>query len=112
MDIQKMKDLIKQKKLRGSNRKPRYATRKLSIGLVSCMLGFTLLISPSSVLADEAAEGTEVVEPAEANDELQSASEDETNVEPMADVVETPVEEETPTVEEFKLSDDQKASLE
>lgn len=53
MDIQKMKDLIEQKKLRGSNRKPRYATRKLSIGLVSCMLGFTLLISPSSVLADE-----------------------------------------------------------
>ena len=54
MDIQKMKDLIEQKKLRGSNRKPRYATRKLTIGLVSCMLGFTLLISPSSVLADEA----------------------------------------------------------
>ena len=53
MDIQKMKDLIEQKKLRGSNRKPRYATRKLTIGLVSCMLGFTLLVSPSSVLADE-----------------------------------------------------------
>lgn len=69
MDIQKMKDLIEQKKLRGSNRKPRYATRKLSIGLVSCMLGFTLLISPSSVLADETntpAEGTEVVGPAQA----------------------------------------------
>ena len=61
MDIQKMKDLIEQKKLRGSNRKPRYATRKLTIGLVSCMLGFTLLISPSSVLADEATP-TEVAE--------------------------------------------------
>lgn len=46
-----MKDIIEQKKLRGSNRKPRYATRKLSIGLVSCMLGFTLLISPTDVWA-------------------------------------------------------------
>ena len=64
MDIQKMKDLIEQKKLRGSNRKPRYATRKLTIGLVSCMLGFTLLISPSSVLADEATT-TEVAQSAE-----------------------------------------------
>lgn len=43
MDIQKMKDLIEQKKLKGSNRKPRYATRKLSIGLVSCMLGFCIV---------------------------------------------------------------------
>lgn len=56
MDIKKMKDLIELKKLRGSNRKPRYATRKLSIGLVSCMLGFTLLISPSSVEASEVGE--------------------------------------------------------
>lgn len=45
--------LVDFNKLRGANRKPRYATRKLSIGLVSCMLGFTLVVSP---LVAEAAE--------------------------------------------------------
>ena len=44
---------IEQKKIRGSLRKPRYTTRKLSIGLVSCMLGFTLLVSPSEAKASE-----------------------------------------------------------
>ena len=132
MDIKKMKDLIELKKLRGSNRKPRYATRKLSIGLVSCILGFTLIISPSSVLADEATDATEAVEPADANPDGQPAAEDETNVEekddagaktdetvtPAATPVKAPVEEtttpeeETSAVEEFKLSDAQKASLE
>ena len=33
-----MKEIIEQRKLKGSSRKPKYATRKLSIGLVSCML--------------------------------------------------------------------------
>ena len=101
MDIKKMKDLIELKKLRGSNRKPRYATRKLSIGLVSCMLGFTLLISPSSVEASEVGEpapaANEVVEPAELKEDAQPTAEDETNVEPKADV-ETPAPEETSEV--------------
>ncbi|MDU3153063.1 MAG: YSIRK-type signal peptide-containing protein [Anaerococcus hydrogenalis] len=38
------KRIIEQKKLNGSKRKPKYATRKLSIGLVSCMLGYALLV--------------------------------------------------------------------
>ncbi|MDD7045226.1 MAG: YSIRK-type signal peptide-containing protein [Peptoniphilaceae bacterium] len=33
-------EFIKQKKEKSSNRKPKYATRKLSVGLVSSMLGF------------------------------------------------------------------------
>ena len=49
-----MKEIIEQRKLKGSSRKPKYATRKLSIGLVSCMLGFTLLVSPSDAWAEEA----------------------------------------------------------
>lgn len=48
-----MKEIIEQRKLKGSSRKPKYATRKLSIGLVSCMLGFTLLVSPSDAWAAE-----------------------------------------------------------
>ena len=54
MDKQNIaKRIIEQKKLNSSKRKPKYATRKLSIGLVSCMLGYALLVSPSSVEAAE-----------------------------------------------------------
>ncbi|WP_306483553.1 YSIRK-type signal peptide-containing protein [Anaerococcus sp.] len=55
----KLVKIIEYKKLKGSIRKPKYATRKLSIGLVSCMLGYALLVSPSSVEAAE--ETTNVV---------------------------------------------------
>ena len=48
-----MNEIIEQRRLKGSCRKPKYATRKLSICLVSCMLGFTLLVIPSDVWAEE-----------------------------------------------------------
>lgn len=57
-----LQKLIDFKKLKGANRKPRYATRKLSIGLVSCMLGFVLLVSPQSVEASEVADAPAAVE--------------------------------------------------
>lgn len=54
MDDKKlMKDKIEQKKLKGSLRKPKYSTRKLSIGLIYCMIGFILLESLTNVWADE-----------------------------------------------------------
>ena len=40
--------IIANKKAVGLSKKPKYATRKLSVGLVSCLLGYALLISPSS----------------------------------------------------------------
>ena len=49
----KLEKIIEYRKAKGSTRKPKYATRKLSIGLVSCLLGFTLLISPVESLAAE-----------------------------------------------------------
>lgn len=63
-DNDKLVRIIEYKKLKGSIRKPKYATRKLSIGLVSCMLGYALLVSPTSVEANEAGAkaATEVVE--------------------------------------------------
>lgn len=36
----RLKEFVESKKSKSTNRKPRYATRKLSIGLVSCLLGF------------------------------------------------------------------------
>lgn len=58
----KFKRIIEFKKQKGSIRKPKYATRKLSIGLVSCMLGYALLVSPSSVEAAELEANNQAVE--------------------------------------------------
>ena len=37
--------------MKSKERKPKYAMRKLSVGLVSCMLGFALIAEPSHSLA-------------------------------------------------------------
>lgn len=81
------KRIIEQKKLNGSKRKPKYATRKLSIGLVSCMLGYALLVSPSSAEAAELDNNQEVVE------EVVDTKEEDTNEENVVEEKETPVEE-------------------
>lgn len=54
--MNKFKEIIEMKKQKSASRKPRYGTRKLSIGLVSCVLGYAMLVSPSVALADEANE--------------------------------------------------------
>lgn len=51
-----MTEIIEKKKELGAEKTPKYGTRKLSIGLVSCMLGFSLIIAPGS---SKAADGTE-----------------------------------------------------
>ena len=38
--------------MKNTEKKPKYAMRKLSVGLVSCMLGFALVAQPSHSLAD------------------------------------------------------------
>lgn len=43
--------------MKNTEKKPKYAMRKLSVGLVSCMLGFALVAGPSQSLADEGVEG-------------------------------------------------------
>ena len=40
--MDKIREYIEYKKTKSLNKKPRYATRKLSIGLVSCMIGFLI----------------------------------------------------------------------
>ena len=67
-----MKEIIEQRKLKGSIRKPKYATRKLSIGLVSCMLGFSLIVSPVDTWAEEADFQAGLEESADANTEEES----------------------------------------
>ena len=88
-----MKEIIEQRKLKGSSRKPKYATRKLSIGLVSCMLGFTLLVSPSDAWAEETNQ--------DANAYTEAVAEEETSAE-------TPVDAEAPAEEIFTKEQRQK----
>ena len=57
-----LKGIIENKKLNGSKNKPKYATRKLSIGLVSCMLGYAFLVLPSSAKGEELDNNQAVVE--------------------------------------------------
>ena len=119
----KLVKIIEYKKLKGSIRKPKYATRKLSIGLVSCMLGYALLVSPTSV---EAAKGDEVVAEESAGEKDQTLANDdqavdEGNAEPEADdqantensVTEETEKttEETEAKEEFKLTEEEKSRL-
>jgi len=133
----KFKRIIEYKKQKGSIRKPKYATRKLSIGLVSCMLGYALLVSPSSVEAAELENNNQAVEETaettgdttEATDETteETTTTDETTtdgteapaeeVTPKVDEVETPAETETNTEdapeekEAFALTEEQKQAL-
>ncbi|MDY2918398.1 MAG: YSIRK-type signal peptide-containing protein [Anaerococcus sp.] len=58
-----MKKVIEQKEVENSNKNPKYATRKLSIGLVSCMLGYALLVSPTEVKAEDINPETTTEEP-------------------------------------------------
>ena len=57
--MENLKKIIESKKLKSSDKKPRYGTRKLSVGLVSCMLGYFVFMSPTVVNA-QAVEGASV----------------------------------------------------
>ncbi|MDU1316282.1 Ig-like domain-containing protein, partial [Anaerococcus hydrogenalis] len=106
MDKQNIvKRIIEQKKLNSSKRKPKYATRKLSIGLVSCMLGYALLVSPSSVEASELDSNNQaVVEAAETKEESITNEENVSEEKPAETYseknTEISAEEETPIVKE------------
>lgn len=88
----KLVKIIEYKKLKGSIRKPKYATRKLSIGLVSCMLGYALLVSPTSVEAAEVP--TEATTTStEGTTDTEGTPEAENNEETSADTESTAVNE-------------------
>ena len=47
-----LRQLIDHKKRKGEEKKPIYGTRKLSVGLVSCVLGFMMLLTPITAIAE------------------------------------------------------------
>lgn len=104
----KFKRIIEYKKQKGSIRKPKYATRKLSIGLVSCMLGYALLVSPSSVEAAELEANNQAVEEStteETADTNDAANEETTTTdETTTEETEAPVEEATPAASDEAIA--------
>lgn len=70
--MEKLKEFIEKKKEKSASRKPRYGTRKLSVGLVSCVLGYCIFLSPTVVSAQvadgEVSESTQISETREVNE--------------------------------------------
>lgn len=56
--MENLREFIKKKKEKSASRRPRYGTRKLSVGLVSCVLGYCIFMSPTVVSA-QVGEGSE-----------------------------------------------------
>ncbi|MDY2918714.1 MAG: YSIRK-type signal peptide-containing protein, partial [Anaerococcus sp.] len=123
--MDKLLEYIKHKKEKSSNRKPKYATRKLSIGLVSCMLGFLIFTNEPVAFADQENPVTLTEEEAAALDSLKGTEKDaaegeepvETTPAAVKETEVAPAEtkklvEEPEAKEEFKLTAEQVASLE
>lgn len=70
--MEKLKEFIEKKKEKSASRKPRYGTRKLSVGLVSCVLGYCIFLSPTVVSAQvadgEVSESTQISETREVSE--------------------------------------------
>lgn len=54
--MENLKTILKNKKEKSSNQVPKYAMRKLSIGFVSCFLGFMIFMTPTIVKAESVIE--------------------------------------------------------
>lgn len=82
--MERAKKILEEKRLKSSNRKPKYATRKLSIGMVSCLLGFLIFGSAHISYAEEGIveNPVEVVESVNApNESIEDLVETETDLE-------------------------------
>ncbi|KWZ95827.1 signal peptide protein, YSIRK family [Anaerococcus hydrogenalis] len=93
----KMIEIIEKKKELSEEKTPKYGTRKLSIGLVSCMLGFSLIIAPGSSKAIE----LEIPEATTSEKNIpETPAADETKpAEPQKEEAATPVENPTETTQ-------------
>ena len=98
--MEKLKEFIEKKKEKSASRKPRYGTRKLSVGLVSCVLGYCIFLSPSVVNAQVAEGASEESGPAAIErsvDSTEAVEKDNSDKKETEAVFETPVAEKTET---------------
>ncbi|MDU5923911.1 MAG: Rib/alpha-like domain-containing protein, partial [Finegoldia magna] len=123
--------IITEKRAKSSNERPKYGLRKLTVGVVSCLLGYMMFMTPNVTLAEkvEKVEATTatIEQPAE---EVSAKPEEKPVEEKQEEAIEVsdetaakdeqlkaPVEEkeaanETDKSTEFKLTDEQKKKLE
>ena len=123
--------IITEKRAKSSNERPKYGLRKLTVGVVSCLLGYMMFMTPNVALAEkvEKVEATTatIEQPAE---EVSAKPEEKPVEEKQEEAIElsdetaakdeqlkAPVEEkeaanETDKSTEFKLTDEQKKKLE
>ena len=63
--MEKLKEVLEAKKLKAAGKRPRYGMKKLSVDLVSCVLGYFVFFSPTIVNAqaeETQVEPTQIVE--------------------------------------------------
>lgn len=119
--------IITEKRAKSSNERPKYGLRKLTVGVVSCLLGYMMFMTPNVTLAEKVEANPQSVEAAvestKANTGENIEEESEQPKEEVAEIAETEkadshVEayssnaEETEAKEEFKLTEEQVAKLE
>ena len=88
--MEKLREFIEKKKEKSASRRPRYGTRKLSVGLVSCVLGYCIFFSPTVVSAavEDGSESTSIEASADVsggNKDTESADSNETKETEAAD---------------------------
>lgn len=115
--------IITEKRAKSSNERPRYGLRKLTVGVVSCLLGYMMFMTPNVTLAKKVEATPQAVEAKVESTETKKTEEVEQPKEEALEIAETEkadshVEayssnaEETEAKEEFKLTDEQVAKLE
>ncbi|MSB17054.1 YSIRK-type signal peptide-containing protein [Finegoldia magna] len=121
--------IITEKRAKSSNERPKYGLRKLTVGVVSCLLGYMMFMTPNVTLAEkveatpqaveakvestETKKAEEVEQPKEEAIDKSSSVAKQPAVQPRAAVAtESKAKEaETDKSTEFKLTDEQKKQL-
>lgn len=115
--------IITEKRAKSSNERPKYGLRKLTVGVVSCLLGYMMFMTPNVTLAEKV-DATQAVEATVESKEVNNVEkETDQPKEEALEIAETEKAvshvaayssnaEETEAKEEFKLTDEQVAKLE
>ena len=69
--------IITEKRAKCSNERPKYGLRKLTVGVVSCLLGYMMFFTPNVVAAEKVDQPQVAAETVQANEAGQVAEESE-----------------------------------
>lgn len=111
--------IITERKTKSSNKKPKYGMRKLTVGVVSCLLGYMMFFTPNVSQAEKVEEtpqvASEVVAPLSETNTVEVNNPEVSNKNEEAEVTAKPATEEKVTVaeanQERKQSEDFNAEI-